>query len=266
MKADGAFFQMRKWYVDCVTADGTAFIGYASRIRLGPVDVPYQAYLFCPVEESPRSEFAFGGEELPALRDESLAWRSSRLGLRSSWTRAAGALTATLLDEEELGVQWRCHVPAGTSVVEGVSPIPISGAGYAEELVVKGDPRRLPIDSLLWGRFITPEESVAWIRWMGQKPLTLVVHNGAMDPRVTVDETGVFGEDGGYSLDIADRRVLRDSSLGRSVFPDHALLRRLIPRKLRNVRETKWLSPACIRRPGHPDLEGWALHERVLWP
>ena len=266
MKADGAFFQLRKWYVDCVTADGTAFVGYAARIRLGAVVVPYQAYLLCPPGEPARSRYSFGDSTLPTVGAEGLEWVSDGLSLGSRWTRKVPSVRRTLLDDQEIGVQWRCHIPAGVARVEGISSTPKSGEGYAEEVVLVGDPRKLPIDELLWGRFVAPEQSLTWIRWIGPKPLTLVAHNGVVDPGATVEAGRVRARDGRCSLDLPEQRVLRDSTVGATLFPDLTLLRRLIPRQLRDLRETKWLSRVRSECPGASDVEGWALHERVQWP
>jgi hypothetical protein len=266
MKADGAFFQLRKWYVDCVGDDGTTFIGYAARISLGPVCLPYQACLLCPPSGSPRTSWAVGGGSPPTLDGDSLRWTSSRLGVRARWERQAPSVRQTLLDHDRLGVDWHCHLPAASGAVDLSGGPRVSGTGYAEELVVQGDLRALPIRRLLWGRFIADGQALMWIRWEGPLPLTMVAHNGAIHSEASMDERGLSFAGGQGALDLGEGRVLRDSSVGRATFPDQAWLRRLIPRKLREVQETKWLSRARWRQPGQPDVEGWALHERVLWP
>jgi hypothetical protein len=266
MKAEGAFFQLRKWYVDCVAADGTTFIGYAARISLGPVRLPYRACLRCPPSGSPRTSWAVAGGSPPTLDGETLRWTSSRLGVRARWERQAPSVRRTLLDDDRLGVDWHCHLPAASAEVELSGEPPVTGLGYAEELIVQGDLRALPIHTLLWGRFIADGQALVWIRWDGPRPLTLVVHNGQTHSEGSLDESGVSIPGGRGALDLTERRVLRDSDLGRATFPDQAWLRRLIPPKLRDVQETKWLSRARWRRPGLPDVKGWAVHERVQWP
>ncbi len=266
MKAEGAFFQLRKWYVDCTAADGTTFIGYAARISLGPVRLPYQACLLCPPSESPRTSWAVGGGSTPTLDRETLRWNSPRLGVRARWERRAQSVRRVLLDDDRLSVDWHCHLPAASGEVELSGEPPVRGSGYAEELIVQGDLRALPIRRLLWGRFIADGQTLVWIRWDGPRPLTVVVHNGEMHSEASLDEHGLRfpGEQG--ALHVSEGRVLRDADLGRAAFPDQAWLRRLIPRRLRCVQETKWLSRARWCQPGLPNVEGWAVHERVLWP
>jgi hypothetical protein len=266
MKADGAFFQLRKWYVDCVAADGTTFIGYAARISLGPVRLPYEACLLCPPAGPSRTEASICRGDAPVLTGETLQWRPPRLKAGAQWERRAPSVRRTLLDDDRLGVDWHCHMPAASGVVDLSGEPRVTGTGYAEELIVQGDLRVLPIRRLLWGRFIADGQSLVWIRWEGLLPLTLVVHNGAMHSEAVLDERGLSLPGGQGALHLSEGRVLRDSDVGRATFPDQAWLRRLIPRKLREVQETKWLSRARWCRPGQPDVEGWALHERVLWP
>ena len=164
------------------------------------------------------------------------------------------------------GVDWHCHMPAASGTVEFSSGPRVTGTGYAEELVVQGDLRALPIRRLLWGRFIAEGQSLAWIQWEGTLPLTLVVHNGAVHSEAQLDERGLSLAGGQGALDLGEGRVLRDSDVGQATFPDQSWLRNLIPRKLRDIHETKWLSRARWCRPGQSDVEGWALHEQVLWP
>jgi hypothetical protein len=170
------------------------------------------------------------------------------------------------MDDDRLGVDWHCHLPAAAGEVELSGGPPLRGSGYAEELIVQGDLRALPIQRLLWGRFIADGQNLVWIRWDGPRPLTIVIHNDAMHSDASLDE-GRVSMPGGYgALDLTERRILRDSDVGFAAFPDQAWLRRLIPPKLRDVHETKWLSRARWCQRGLPDVEGWAVHERVLWP
>lgn len=170
-----------------------------------------------------------------------------------------------LLDDDRLGVDWHCHLPAASAEVELSGGPLVAGSGYAEELTVQGDLRALPIRRLLWGRFTADRQTLVWIRWDGPRPLDLVVHNGTVHTEGAVEDRGLAISGQGV-LELGEGRVLRDSDLGCSTFPDRAWLRSLIPRRLRDVQETKWLSRARWCEPGLPDVEGWAVHERVLWP
>ena len=62
-----------------------------------------------------------------------------------------------------------------------------SGLGYAERLVLTIPPWKLPIETLRWGRFLSPSDWIVWIDWQGEHPQTIVYRNGA---RVAVDELG----------------------------------------------------------------------------
>jgi hypothetical protein len=60
--------------------------------------------------------------------------------------------------------------------------------------------------------------------------------------------------------------ILRDGLLGSTALSVIPHLDRLFPDSILNMRECKWLSRAVLRRPGHPDSIGMAIHEVVDWP
>ncbi len=166
----GLGFRLRKWYVDCVASDGTAFIGYAARVGLGPLPISYQATLWYASDGQVTSAFTMLPTASPGLSGTELSWENRRLGVRGHWRGGTQGPRRVLLDEPDVRVEWRCHLPKCEAVVASEAGS-IQGLGYAEELLLTGSPSNLPIRALRWGRFLSEESSLVWIEWRGPRPL-----------------------------------------------------------------------------------------------
>ena len=124
-------------------------------------------------------------------------------------------------------------------------------------------PWKLPIDKLLWGRFLNESDSLVWIDWRGPVSTKLVLHNGRRSDAADVSESTVsFGESG--LLTFGKRTVLREGKLGTVALAALSAIKKLLPRKVLSVNETKWRSRAQLKNPD--PREGWAIHEVVKWP
>lgn len=254
-------FGLRKWYVDCVGGDGTAFFGYGARISVGPLPLDYHAFSWCPPEGEPMGSFTMAPARLPTPSDEGVRWENRRLGLRARWNGMLRRTGHVLLDTPALSVSWCCHLPRGAASVSTVHGT-LEGAGYAEELVVRGNPAKLPIGELHWGRFTSARSSAVWIRWKGARPLLLVLMDGVEVAATRVDERRVCFSGG--EVTFANRRVLRSEPVARSIFGDSRWRQRLVPGTIAGWREEKWLSRGNLDRVGGASEDGWVVHERVV--
>jgi len=257
--------RIRKWYADCITDDGTVFVGYAGRFGLGPLALPYRS---CQVAERNRKAFqrwTVSPRGAPALAPTGLLWSCKELELDGTWAPVADPIRVTLLDSPGLRLEWLCHMPKATVDVR-VGRQRLQGLGYAEELTFEGDPRRIPIRELRWGRFTSDQASLVWIDWRGARPLTLVYRDGVAVDGGTVSDTEIRSGDDVLSLGGHDAWTLRDDVVEESVFPEQTRLRRLIPRSLAGLRETKWAMPGSLTGPGSNGAQGWTIYERVIWP
>ena len=259
----GFGFRLRKWYVDCVSADGTAFIGYAARIGLGPLPLVYQAALWSPPAGPGSSDFTMVPAQLPRLSGAGLHWESRRLGIPGSWHGSPAAIRHVLLDTSAHFVEWRCHLPVCEASIESPAGN-LRGPGYAEELLMRGNPASLPIQELCWGRFSSGDDHVVWIEWMGAQPLRVVLVNGSEVEATRADDKEVQSSRG--VLTFRDRRVIRSERVEASAFGDSRWRRRLVPRAVADWREEKWLSRGRLEKQDGAVAEGWVVHERVTWP
>jgi hypothetical protein len=261
----GAPVQIRKWYADCVAADGSVFIGYSARLGLGPLAVPYQATLTGPQGRPLSQRTVVTSRGTPAMDGDGASWQCPALELAGRWTRSTPPFSRVLLDTPSVTIEWTCHMPAAKAAVR-VGSRSLEGLGYLEEIRVHGDPTAIPIRELRWGRFLGEGDSVVWIDWIGPQPLTLVLHNGieADDPCVTDGEVTFTGRR--IPLGVEGSWTLRDDVLAEAIFPERPRLRRIVPRSLARLREVKWAGPGHLERPDGRSSPGWIIWETVSWP
>jgi hypothetical protein len=254
---------LAKWYADCVTADGVAFIGYSARTRLGPITVPYHSTLVSRPNAPSAVAFTLHPNPGPVLRGREVGWRAPHLDLAGTWTATAPAFRRVLHQDDRSLVDWHCHIPAGHATVRLGGAAPLAGEGYVEELVVAGDPRRLPIREVWWGRFAGNGHHLVWIVWRGPQPLALVLFDGQEQPHGRAGARGVTFTGGRLVCD--DTRTLRSGRIGRTFLAAHRRIARLVPRAL-DLHEEKWLSRARLEGPDGRTATGWAIHEVIRWP
>ncbi len=257
--------QIRKWYADCVTADGTVFIGYSAQVGLGPITLPYQATLTGGKGEPLSQQTAWRTREMPDLDADGATWRCPKLNLDGRWSRASPPFHRVLLDTQSVTIDWRCHMPRAAAAVR-VGDRDFEGPGYLEELRLRGNPTGIPIHELRWGRFLGEADSVVWIDWRGPNPLTVVLHNGIEAEGGRVTDEGVRFADFRLALGGEDAWTLRDEVVEESVFPNQTWLRPFLPRALARLHEVKWAAPGCLQRTGASTSRGWVIYERVVWP
>lgn len=256
-------FRLAKWYADCITADGVVFVGYAARAHLGPVTIPYRSTLVNRPDTPSAAEFTVRPGPSPMLTDGRVTWCCPRLGVNGTWTGTAPVIQRVLYDDDRSLVDWHCHLPSASASVRVRDVAPLVGEGYVEELVIAGDPRRLPIRELWWGRFTGDGHYLVWIVWRGPHPLTVVFNDGQerSDGRASADGVAFAGGRLAYGA----TRTLRTGRIGRTFLAAHPGIARLVPRAL-DLHEQKWISRARLEQHGGLVAEGWAIHEVIRWP
>jgi len=250
-------WSIRKWYLDCVAEDGTTWIGYWADIRWSGMRVPVvSSLLYADSRFSATNKLR--AEEQPELIDGHLRWSSPSLGLRVEMSAAGGGTTHQLHE----GVQWRCVMPAAEARVQ-LPDRTLRGIGYAEVLELSVAPWQLPLRELYWGRVTCRNTSLVWIRWSGEKPLLLALHNGMIEPVASVEDDEVRLADG-KRVQMTERAILREETLANTL---HSLrgIAALLPRALMGAVERKWRSRGTVFAGEHPIDEGWVIHERVTF-
>jgi hypothetical protein len=122
-------------------------------------------------------------------------------------------------------------------------------------------PWKLPLKHLRWGRFVSPQDSLAWVDWQGSYSTRFAVHGSKECALLSVSDSAVTVPD--VTLQIEPGIPLRSGRLGETILPD-AALGKLFPHSLFNVVERKWLSRGVLSAKGHSSA-GWVIHEVVHW-
>ncbi len=255
-------FRLLKFYLDLVTEDGTALIGYAARLRVGRIELGYSSLLLSPPGGAPLERATLEKGPLPDLRGDQMQWSSPALALAGEWRSRSPPLRQALLQGRHGAIHWSCHMPraAATVMVGGQR---LTGTGYVESLRLTIAPWRLPFRVLRWGRYASRSRSLVWIDWGGGDPARWI----------WLDGQARAGGLNSLGLDLADETALRFDDRrdvrNRGVFEGlGAGIGRLLPAvaaRPRSMHEHKELSRATLTEGGRTVDRGWALHEEVTW-
>lgn len=255
-------FELSKWYLDAVGEDGEVFIGYCAALRWRRLRASYSAALTGGVQE-PRTAASVKSEEEPVLRMGSLAWAAPALDLQGTWTEDAPALLRTLYDCPGGSVVWACLFPRAKAGVR-IGARELRGLGYAERLEMTLPPWKLPLETLRWGRFLSPDRFVVWIDWQApERSRTWVFVDGQEERKARVSEEEISFEGGRLRLPQASRLQLRGGRVSGLLRDLPLTLFLRLFRRARAINETKWRTRAILECEGAPAVEGWAIHEVV---
>jgi hypothetical protein len=252
-------FTLTKWYMDCVTAAGETAILYSAVLGWRGLSLNYNSILMANAEGvASRASMAparVGGDA------ERIEARAPRLGVEGCWSGRGGPFRAVVYEGDEGVVDWNCLQP-GARVRLRVGERELDGEGYAECLTVTVPPWRLPMKQLRWGRFVSEEHSLVWIDWQGSYSKSLAVIDGRRCALRAAGEKEVVAE--GATLRMSESLPLRAGELGATVLPSAPRLRRMLPRPLAAIRESKWRSRGVLTC-GDETSNGWVIHEVVHW-
>lgn len=254
-------FRLEKWYLDCVAADGTAWLGYAGRLAWGGLAFPFASTLECPPGGPPVERTVVLGAAPPRPEGNGLRWLCPGLGLDAFWTAPrAGPLAARLLETTAGTIDWRAAFPAGPARIRPG----LEGAGYAESLGLTIAPWRLPFRRLRWGRFIGARHSVVWIDWFGRSRRHWIYVDGTLDPGARLADQGVDAGDG-LALRWTGGRDLRNRPVLALLTDQLPAVAHRLTGRLDRMHEHKQLSESTVSTPNGEVDHGWTIHEDVTW-
>ena len=254
--------RLLKYYLDCITEDGTALIGYAARLRIGGLELGYSALMVAAPQSPPAEHTLLGRRSLPALGADAIDWTDPGLDLTGRWEADAPPIQRALLQTGHGAIHWTCLAPRARVTIRHAGAT-FTGFGYAESLRITLPPWRLPFRELHWGRYTSARHAMVWIEWEGRSTARWLWYDGR-----SVDGAGSahgFDLAGGDQLKFLDRRDLRDREV-LGALPQ--ALTRFLPadaRRLAAMREHKELSAAALLHQGVEQDRGWVIHEVVRW-
>ena len=257
-------FALTKSYLDLVTDDGLAFVGYSARLRWRPIRLVYAALLQSAPGRAPLEAVSIRRSRGPHLDGDLITWQSAPLGLVGSWHREAAPIAATLLETPDGVIQWNCRMPrAQASITCGGETW--FGRGYVETVHLTIVPKRLPFQTLRWGRHLSNRHAVVWIEWAVETSRRWVWLDGAALPAARLTPTGLDLGDG-RTVRFSASRDLRNRAVEANLSPVAAPVRRRLIGGLGGMREHKLLSRSALISADGAELDaGWAIHEEVAW-
>ena len=257
-------FTLDKWYLDLVTDDGTALIGYAAELRWHAFDLHYAALLESQPGATPHEHATIRKVKPPELAGDHLTWVCEPLRVSGEWLRLAPPVGETLLDSPAGTIEWSCLLPRARASLE-VGGRRHEGLGYVERLHLTIAPWEFPFRALRWGRHLSGAHALVWIEWDGEVSRRWAWLDGRFQPSARVAPGGVTGLEKGMELRWdADRDVRRRSVVEalREMAP--ALVRGMTGR-IGTMDEHKQLSRSALTANGRMLDSGWVIHEEVTW-
>jgi hypothetical protein len=255
-----ARFRLEKWYLDVTDDNGSAFIGYAARLKWKLLNLSYSGFTFLNSAKKIKQRNSFKKSDFPFHNEDQILWKN-RL-CYGSWTKESESLAETLLTTADGKINWHCYYPKAKSEVQ-FDGVQVYGTGYVEFIELTILPWKLPIHQLHWGRFISPTDTIVWIRWIGPMPKTLIFHNGEKTVNADIQQEKISYND--FVLELRDSTPMRKGTLMNTVFSRFPSLAKLFPRAILQLRENKWCSTGDLYRNNKKVASGKAIHEVVEW-
>ena len=254
-----AAVQLSKWYLDCVTDSGNAFVVYVGDLHWGPVHMHYSSLLRGEGNRVTQHN-SLRKPSMPALNGNSISWSSDHFDTSATWQSGADEVRETVFTSEEGSVEWHCLMP-----IANVHAKAYSGLGYVEHLTMTVAPWKIPIQNLRWGRFGSASDWIVWIDWQGEFSKKILYRNGRSVSASTLDDQQITFDDGSR-LTMDRSLILRNGPLETTALSSIPGVSKIFPVRLLQVKERKWRSRAKLECPGRSPVEGWAIHEIVSWP
>lgn len=251
-------FLLRKWYLDVMDDNQRGLITYQAAISWKNIVLNYGGYV--PIGAMPvKAKSDFSSISCMDGSDHELHWKVDQA---QGWWKGDGPLIHQLLLESEEGsVDWHVLQPCSNARVK-IDGHELAGRGYAERIELTLPPWRLPIRQLLWGRYVSPLHSVVWIRWIGERPLELIFHNGTQCRGEVSIECVRFDN----CVLTLPTKVIRKGGLGPNVFAGFRKISALFPSSILSLQEEKWSGMCVMKENASVIDEGNVIHERVIWP
>lgn len=255
-------FLFKKWYLDCVSEEGTAIFGYAAELKWKALSLCYTNIFERSNDGKTCSRSSFRRHEFPQRNGQDIRWSSEPIGIDAQWNGLQDPIEREIYRDERGSVLWSCIAPLAHARISLVNSSPLRGLGYGECLSLTVPPWRLPLSSLRWGRFLSGNDSVVWIDWQGSGHFALLFHNAKEIHGARINDSDITGG-GCIHLSLSRPALLRS---GRTVSEALSRIRgvsSMFPSKILRLHESKWLSRGELRVDGKTCGNGWAIHELV---
>lgn len=267
-KKKPSVFRLEKWYLDVVTPEGEACIFYAAMMKWRRIKIPYKSLQHIPAAGEPVQKSKFQEPDFPAVQDDLLSWNDPALKAGGHWQARVPPLQATLFETEEGALYWNCVQPV-SRVQCSLDNRPVSGFGYAEQLILTLEPWKMPVAGLKWGRFCSEKNQLLWIEIRHDTNAQWVWLNGERVTQADINTEQVWLPEQKTRLKLKESRPAgKKNSLKRvmqKLFRYIPGFRQSVPGKFLLSEEQKWISKGQLFRDDALIDEGWVIHEEVIF-
>lgn len=254
---------LEKLYFDCVDAQGNAWIGYGLHLRWLGLNLHFHQSLLSQDGEVATQFVRTKTPPEARLTPEASQYACPLFEVHAQpW--ATPPILTTLHEKRRKSIVWNCLHPHAALQVKLNKDKTLTGQGYVERLIMTLPPWQLPIQTLHWGRFVSQQHSLVWIRWQQQEETTQwVFFNGKKVANCSLSLTQLCLHDEGGCLDIQTPQTLVSGKPLAHLQDKLGFIHRLLPKTLQRWTEVKWLAKGVLRLPNQPAEEGWVIHEEV---
>jgi hypothetical protein len=264
MKSENSsHFKFEKLYLDCIDEHGNCFIIYKAKIQFLFIRIHYSELIYSdPLGATTMTVSLKKIREV--LAKDLLLYFNYFLQIKGSWSRIDSPLPSfSFKDPTDRQLTWNCHHPkALTEIIYEDSEF--TGFGYAETLTLTIKPWNLPIDELRWGRFLSADYTITWIKWKGTYPLNKIFCNGTEYNDAVFEERRIIFGEGIFSLEFMEIKVIRKGRLSE-IFSKIWWLKLLYNKSLFNTIEAKYKAKSALTKNLEFKSNGWSLFELVTW-
>jgi len=259
-------FSLSKWYLDCVTDEGEALVGYSAELRWKALSLEYSGFLVRRSTGEIITRSTLHGGKHPIASGDTVQWDCPSLKLKGSWDATQGPIRSTIFGVSDMPLEWSCLQPHGAAEISVADIGTFKGSGYVDYVDMPSQPWKLPVDELRWGRYLSETDSIIWMDFKGPCPETLVFHNGALCDNGLVTDSEINLGAGRPRLTFEDTQTLREGALASTVLSIIPGINTLLPARMLNTEERKWRSRGTLKDGDSILGTGWTIHEVVLWP
>jgi hypothetical protein len=264
--APSSRFSLSKWYLDCVTDEGEAFVGYAASLRWKALSLEYSSILIRRTTGEILTRSTVHGGKHPVVTGNSVLWECPSLKLKGEWKARLQPISRTVFGLSARPLNWSCLQPHAVAEISVKDVGTFRGFGYVDHLNLPHQPWKLPLDELRWGRYLSESDSIIWMVFKGPSPETIVFHNGALCQGAQVSESEIVLGENRPNLFLEETKVLREGTLASTVLSVIPGINKLLPARMLNTDEHKWMSRGFLKKSDSILGSGWTIHEVVRWP
>lgn len=259
-------FYLAKWFLDCITEDGEALIGYSAILKWSGITIPYSSLLVFSPGEGSRLFTSFKAQRDPVRENNIISWTNNDLEIKGEWVADALPLKEVLHQNREGDVIWNCYQPKSKCKIKWKEK-EYSGFGYTEKLELTKSPWSLNMKILRWGRYTSSTNSMVWIQILGSQDSQWIWYNGIKAGTGIISDREIELPASALKLKLDPQGIIESEKkiykTVKGILKFIPGIEKVIPKGFLNANETKWCSRGILFINNIKQSKGWVIHEKV---